>query len=249
MNSITTTKAAFTKVMVAVLVMLAAFMTTVSLSENVYAKTYTRKQIESLKKKTKNQKKIKEYDKALKAKVIMDETYCLVEAGKSYYISYRLTETKYNKVKFSSSNNNVVTVDKNGIITTKNPGRAVITAKTTIGNKKDTLIIDVQESEDPYANWWMYEDEESEIDFPSVVYYDYIDMGISKIIEGYYTCEPYEYPDVRVEGNSIRLNEDDCMFFHMGAAELNVSIIGEGESTIIITAPDGNSERISVIVR
>lgn len=69
------------------------------------------------------------------------------------YIKLSFKKTYLNKIEWSSSNNNVATVNSKGKITGLNPGVATITAKASISNCTRTMVITVNALADLQLNY------------------------------------------------------------------------------------------------
>lgn len=80
-----------------------------------------------------------------------DDAVLYEDADNTYQLDYKVTPSNATnqKVKWSSSNKKVITVDANGTVTMVGTGKAKVTVKTTDGSKKKAVcVITVKPDED-----------------------------------------------------------------------------------------------------
>lgn len=89
-----------------------------------------------------NKEKLKKLNNALKDKPTLEESTITLSVGTKYKLLYNwLYGGNYNKVKWKSSNKNIVSVDSVGNITVKKKGKATITVTATASGKSSKCTV------------------------------------------------------------------------------------------------------------
>lgn len=112
----------------------------------LYSTTKTKSNKSSIKSNTKS-KTTKKKDNTVKASSIqIKENIYEMEMGDLEYITANIlpSNTTNKEIKWTSSDKNIATIDENGFITAKKPGKVKITASTSNG-KTDTIKINIKE--------------------------------------------------------------------------------------------------------
>ena len=95
--------------------------------------------------------------------VTLNKTDINLDVGKTESLTATITPSnaKNKNVTFSSSDNNIATVDQNGLVTAKKGGTATITVKTSDGEKAATCTITIKSKSDPIVPTSIYKQYES----------------------------------------------------------------------------------------
>ena len=189
-----------------------------------------------IKRKINNKKnELKKYQNALKEKVYLRDSEADMEVGATWKLPWNwMHGGSYNKITWKSSNKSVATVDKNGKVTAKKEGKAVITATCSASKKKSKCTINVYE---PVKNITI--EQATEI-------YQNAEDSIGKISVVYFDLQGISLNDITVTSSNeevavVTQVDFDCFYYEGTGAGTTTFTVTDGEhsaSVILTIAPE-----------